>query len=150
MSRPQIERSFFALAPNSVVHQVVATGTNAARALQKVRRMHDIHGFEVLEAAEVTSYLATRVLACGETFVHAIQYAFPEANGQIMEHIGPSAFFEAIGYDAAAKRRCTARHRKLEKDSIDAHGRLVWVDLKAYRVELRGRELEPQGRSPRA
>ncbi|WP_046869566.1 hypothetical protein [Microvirga massiliensis] len=131
---PQIERPFFALAPNGVVHQVVATGINAARALQKFRRMHDIHGFEVLEAAEVTSFLA-----CGETFVHEIQHAFPEANGRIVEHNGPTAFFEAVGYDALAKRRCIARHRKLEKDSIDAHGRLVWVDLKPYRVELLGR-----------
>ena len=134
----QITQTFFALAPNGVVHKVATVGINEIRAMQKFARMSEIHSVEVLMAVQVDHLKNSKVLALGRAVEHEIQYALPDATGEIVVHEGLSAFFETIGYDAAAKRRCTAQQRKFDRASIGPNGELTWPDPNGFRVVLQG------------
>lgn len=55
-----------------------------------------------------------------------------------MDHESARAFFAAIGYDEAMKRRCKRQLKKFDADSTLPNGWYAVLDSTPYRVALPG------------
>jgi hypothetical protein len=133
--------TYYVLDPKGVVHRVKTQTIGDLRALDSFRRLCLVHGYTAKGEAEVADALEQKIheqIFPGDTIKHAIQNAFLEANGTIVDHTTPEAFFDAIGYVGSLRDRCKARHKRMLKDELQADGSFAFVDPGPYHVELPG------------
>jgi hypothetical protein len=139
--------TYYVLDPTGVVHRVKTESIGDLRALDSFRRQCLVHGYTAKGEAEVAHAVAEKIheqIFPSGTIKHDIQNAFLEANGTMVDHAAPKAFFDAIGYVGTLRNRCKARHRKMLKDELQPDGSFAFVDPAPYHVELPGLSSAPR------
>lgn len=115
-------RTLHATSPKREVHVVRTSSYADCVAISAFAQKEAAHDWRVLEEGRMERERDLEALL-------GIDHANPVAT-----HNSVGAFFEAIGYDTAAKRLCKARLKALGKASRNADGSFRWVDGARYRV----------------